>query len=470
LKSYRLIVADWARANSYEPVVQDELPVMSDYGTIVQMLREKLDPCDAVIHLAGLYYGFEPTNRPDSETRRSYTQLEYELGKEQRRQVFRFIASPDYQPDQPISQSDELASLQLLHRQRLMQGCEAWSATSRTTGNELYYEFSTHEELRALLEKIEIKLTLAKPDNLKVFGSLFKGRDEFIEQLRTVLVNKPTHIAAVMAKQAIHGLGGVGKTRVAVEYARRYSHEYTALLFVSGDSPEIFQQNLANLCGAMVLNLPEQDAREQEVQAAAAIRWLREHSGWFLIIDNVDTPEAAESIESMLAKLHTGHVVITSRLSQWGDAVEALALDVISEPDARDLVLERTAGRRKPTATDEADALALANDLGRLPLALEQAGAFIAKHRGSLQEYRVRWKAQEAKVLTWHDQRTMKYPASVATTWQTSVERLSADGCGLHHFQSWPAPLSKESSILDYSNEFACNSFRDRSTSGQKIA
>jgi len=242
-----------------------------------------------------------------------------------------------------------------------------------------------------------------------------------------------------MAKQAIHGLGGVGKTRVAVEYGRRFSHEYTALLFVSGDSPEIFQQNLANLCGALVLNLPERDAREQEVQAAAAIRWLREHSGWFLIIDNVDTPKAAESVESMLAKLHTGHVVITSRLSQWGDAVEALALDVISEPAARDLILERTAGRRKPTATDEADALALANDLGRLPLALEQAGAFIAKHRGSLQEYRTRWKVQEAKVLTWHDQRTMKYPHSVATTWQTSVERLSDDGRGLLNILCWLA-------------------------------
>ena len=448
LKSYRQIVADWGRDRGLEVVIQDEFPVMSDYGTIVQILREKLDPCDAVIHLVGLHYGFEPTNRPDGATRRSYTQLEYELGKEQRRQVFRLIACADYKPDQPTSQSDELASLQLQHRQRLMQGCEAWSDTSRTTGNELYYEFSTHEELRALLEAIEIKSTLTKPDNLKAFGSLFKGRDGFIEQLRTALEKKPTHIAAVMAKQAIHGLGGVGKTRVAVEYGRRYSHEYTALLFVSGDSPEIFQQNLANLCGALVLDLPEKDAREQEVQAAAAIRWLREHSGWFLIVDNVDTPEAAESIESLLAKLHTGHVVITSRLSQWGDAVESLALDVISETDARDLVLERTEGRRKPTETDNADALALANDLGGLPLALEQAGAFIAKHRGSLQEYRTRWKAQEAKVLTWHDQRTMKYPASVATTWKTSVDRLSNDGRGLLNVLCWLAPDPMPLSML----------------------
>ena len=70
LKSYRQIVAQWASSREYVPVVQDEFPVMSDYGTIVQMLREKLDPCDAVIHLAGRFYGFEPKNRPDGETRR----------------------------------------------------------------------------------------------------------------------------------------------------------------------------------------------------------------------------------------------------------------------------------------------------------------------------------------------------------------------------------------------------------------
>jgi len=213
LKSYRHVVTEWAKARGYTVVVQDEFPVMSDYGTIVNMLRDKLDPCDAVIHLAGLFYGFEPTNRPDGEARRSYTQLEFELGEEQKRQVFRFIARPEYKPDTAYTQTDEQAELQLQHRQRL------------TSGNELYYEFSTPDELRALLDKIEIKATLSKPQNLPLVGSLFKGRDEFLEQLRGVLVNKPTHIAAVTAKHAIHGLGGVGKTRVAVEYAKRVSQE-----------------------------------------------------------------------------------------------------------------------------------------------------------------------------------------------------------------------------------------------------
>jgi tetratricopeptide (TPR) repeat protein len=321
-----------------------------------------------------------------------------------------------------------------------MQGNEPWSATSRTTGNELYYEFSDRVELQSLLANIEIKSTLAKPQNLPLVGELFKGRDEFLEQLRSVLTHKPTHLAAITAKQAIHGLGGVGKTRVAVEYARRYSHDYTALLFITADSPGSLQTSLANLCGALVLNLPERDAREQEVQVAAALRWLREHSGWFLIIDNVDSTEAAEAVEKLLQQLHTGHTVVTSRLSQWGDAVESLSLDVINEAAAIEFLMERTQGKRKPTATDSEDAKRLASDLGCLPLALEQAGAFVAKHRGSLQEYRARWKQQEQKVIEWHDQRSMKYPASVATTWQTSFDQLTADGRGLLNVLCWLAP------------------------------
>jgi len=449
LKSYREVITKWARSRGYEPVVQDEFPVHSDYDTVVQILRDKMASCDAVIHLAGLYYGFEPSNRPDGELRRSYTQLEYELGKELKRQVFRFIAREDYARDNEFTQTDEQANLQRRHRQRLMFGNEAWSATSRTTGNELYYEFSNPQQLGELLDKIEIKPTLAKPQNLPLVGSLFAGREEFLEQLRRVLVNKPTHIAAVTAKQRIHGLGGVGKTRVAVEYAKRYSQEYTALLFITANSPSSLDRNLANLCGALVLNLPEKDAIEQEVQVAAAIRWLRENTGWFLIVDNVDTPEAALAVQTLLQSLDSGHIVVTSRLSNWGDAVQELELDVFSEQTAQEFLLKRTEGNRISSPTDEADVGTLAGALGRLPLALEQAGAFIVKHRVGFQSYLERWKQQESKVLEWHDPSKMKYPASVATTWQTSFDRLTQDGRGLLNVLCWLAPDPIPRTMID---------------------
>ena len=194
-----------------------------------------------------------------------------------------------------------------------------------------------------------------------------------------------------MAKQAIHGLGGVGKTRLAVEYAWRSMADYATCLFVEADSPENLDRNLAGLCGPRVLDLPEQSAQEQELQAAAVLRWLNAHPGWLLIIDNVDGPEAAAAVDLLLPSLQNGQVLITSRRSDWGGGVHSLSLDTLSEADAADFLLEKTADRRTPTATDAADAVRLAQTLGGLALALEQAGAFINKIRISLRDYQARW-------------------------------------------------------------------------------
>ena len=98
---------------------------------------------------------------------------------------------------------------------------------------------------------------------------------------------------------AVHGLGGVGKTRLAVEYAWRYENDYTGLFFVVADSPEALRQNLASLC-ATPLNLPEQAIPEQEPRTRAAITWLQTHPGWLLILDNLDTKEAALAAEKLL--------------------------------------------------------------------------------------------------------------------------------------------------------------------------
>ena len=209
------------------------------------------------------------------------------------------------------------------------------------------------------------------------------------------------------------------------------------------------RRNLATLCNAEILNLPEQNQPEEAARLAAVFRWLNEHSGWLLMLDNADMQEAAVEVEKTLPKLQGGNVIITSRIADWSAAVQTTELDVLGEQDAAAFLFERTEPRRKKTATDTEDASVLAHELGGLALALEQAGAYIAKNRLSFCEYHRRWEATREKVLAWYDERLMKYPSSVAMTWQTTVEQLRAGERALLNILAWLAPEPIPVSLLD---------------------
>lgn len=436
LKSYRKAVTEWAKEQNYEPIVQDEFPTHSDYYTVRTLLRDKISLCDAVIHLAGLYYGAEPEGNNSPETRRSYTQLEYDVSRALRKQIITLIASEKYKPDNSIEdQSDQLAQLQSEHRARIK------------TNKDIYHSFEDITELKDKLAHVVITDTIAKPNNLPAVGSLFKGRDELLEQLRAKVESKVGSKLVIATKQTIHGLGGIGKTRLAIEYANRYSEHYNALLFIAADSPQSLKANIANLCGALGIYEPE-----PVKQYRAAINWLQEHPGWLLILDNVNTDEAATAVEESILKLKEGHVIVTSRLSKWVNLVEdldAIQLDVISEKASVDLLLEGTLNRRTVNPSEKDDVKSLAKRLGYLPLALRQAIGFIVATRCSFAKYVERWDKSDKKVIEWNDKRELKYPESIATAWELSFGELGADSKALLQIISWLAPDPIPRSLIE---------------------
>ena len=226
--------------------------------------------------------------------------------------------------------------------------------------------------------------TPAKPIDLPYppLGSLFKGRDDFLQQLRKSLTRGAGRTAIVSS--ALYGLGGVGKTRAAVEYAWAHETDYTALLFVIAETPEALRRNLAALTGPLVLNLPEHGADKEDIRIKAALDWLKAHPGWFLILDNLDTPEALAEADRLMGRLTGGHVLVTSRLANFAGNFAPLSLDVLGADDAAAFLLERTEGRRQPMDDDAAAARSLAIELGQLALALEQAGAYIWNAKSAL--------------------------------------------------------------------------------------
>jgi tetratricopeptide (TPR) repeat protein len=289
------------------------------------------------------------------------------------------------------------------------------------------------------------------PHNLPFtsLGPLFQGRKEMLARLRKTLEQSPAGRATAIAGKVVHGLGGVGKTRLAVEYAWQHAADYSALLFVAASSPAELRRNLAALCERKILDLPEQQATEEKAREAAVLRWLQEHSGWLLILDNVDSEDAAAVVDDLIAGLHGGHVLLTGRLARWSAGIESIDLDVLAEEAAVGFLLARTKDRRRATKEDDAQALTLSRELGCLPLALEQAGAYIAERRLTLVTYIKEWQSRHDQVLSWFDPRVSHYPASVAVTWQTSFDRLTASARCLLERLAWLGPEPIPESLLD---------------------
>jgi hypothetical protein len=233
--------------------------------------------------------------------------MEFDIARALGKPVFLFRADDEAALDpQKPPEGDDLRELQRQFREELR------------TLDQVRHNFKTKGELLAQLQKLELPPPAPrKPVNLpyKTLGTLFKGRDAFLQDLRARLGASEGRAVGVLAAQSIHGLGGVGKTRLAVEYGWRNQADYTALLFVSADTPANLRRNLAELVGPFVLDLKEaQEAKREDARVAAAVHWLEVHPGWFLILDNVDTEEVAGEVETLLTRLRRGHVVITSRL------------------------------------------------------------------------------------------------------------------------------------------------------------
>ena len=249
-------------------------------------------------------------------------------------------------------------------------------------------------------------------------GELLKGRSQELQALAEALTrDTPGHV--------LHGLGGIGKTRLAVEYAWRYGHRHRALLFVLADSPEGLSSGLASLARAEVLDLPERDAAAEGEVVGAVLRWLRNNPRCLLILDNADTREALLAVTRLLPALAGGKVLITSRLRDWPVGVRRHPIDLIPLEAARELLLQSTAQDRRREPDDEAQALRLAELLDGLPLALEQAAAYIAHTQISLAEYLDVWESECDSVLGWYDEGIMQYPAPLAITWQRTFRQLA---------------------------------------------
>jgi tetratricopeptide (TPR) repeat protein/transcriptional regulator with XRE-family HTH domain len=259
----------------------------------------------------------------------------------------------------------------------------------------------------------------------------FTGREEILHTLRDRLTAQQS--ATPLQTLALCGLGGIGKTQIALEYAYRYASEYRAVFWLAAENAESLLPSVQQI--AEQLQLPERRETEQARMVLAVQRWLATQKDWLLIVDNV---EEFDLLETVLPPRREGAVLLTSRHQALGLVAEAVEVPPMSQQESVSLLLARARLARSiapGAAPGEASSLEtpatrgaseLVTLLEGLPLAVDQAGAYIEETGCRVMDYLERYRRQRKQILARRGGHAGGHPASVNTTLRLSVRRIGS--------------------------------------------
>ncbi|MFG2073469.1 FxSxx-COOH system tetratricopeptide repeat protein [Nonomuraea maritima] len=259
----------------------------------------------------------------------------------------------------------------------------------------------------------------------------FTGRDRELSELRERLAE---HSVASVGQppQPLYGMGGIGKTELAAEYAHRHSDEYDLVWWIRSEQEETIVNSLVALGRRMSLDGFRPDDRDYSARLVlSALADRRPYRRWLLIYDNV---QGAKAIQNYLPS-RGGHVIITTRDRHWRRAIDADGIEVgeFAPEDTVKFLYKRVTALSAPgtsrSVDAEAEARALADQLGNLPLAAEHAAAYLNETGTSIAEYLELFRANAHELLA--SSVDIKYPQTVATTWSVARNRISPEAHAL---------------------------------------
>ncbi|MFD9034759.1 FxSxx-COOH system tetratricopeptide repeat protein [Streptomyces sp. NPDC059567] len=277
-------------------------------------------------------------------------------------------------------------------------------------------------------------------NNLPHQPGQFVGRSHDLDRLN-IAPNTPSTALV----QVVHGLGGVGKSTLAAHWAATRSHGCAPVRWITADSPAGVEQGLASLATALQPALAT--ALPAETLAEWGKQWLASHTGWLLILDNVNDPA---DIAPLIARAPNGRFLITSRLATaWSDATTLLRLDVMDEAESLALLTRITtaAGPRDLTGASE-----LCTELGHLPLAIDQAAAYLAQNPLVTPNGYLQLLIQHPATMYSHGGATTPNERTIAQVWNITLDRithLQALAADLLRVLAWYAPENIPVTLFD---------------------
>ena len=268
--------------------------------------------------------------------------------------------------------------------------------------------------------EVKQKSETKRPWNIPFLrNAYFTGRGDLLSKLHGQLSTAPSQI------RALTGLGGIGKTQLAIEYAYRYQGAYSAVFWVRASSREMLAADFIAL--AHLLQLPGREAQDQMSIVGEVKSWLMQQAGWLLILDNVDD---LSLVTGFLPTNSEGHILITTRAQAMGRVAESLAVEELSVEEGMLLLLRRAKLLAADQPLDQVShdlrvqAEPIIRALDGLPLALDQAGAYIEETRCSLSEYLALYRKRRAALLNRQSGVPQDYPHTVAGTWAISFQQV----------------------------------------------
>jgi tetratricopeptide (TPR) repeat protein len=246
--------------------------------------------------------------------------------------------------------------------------------------------------------------------SLPPLPNTFTGRRAELERLDRALQEPGSHQVLI-----VHGLGGIGKSSLAAHWAGLRRDRYQVIWWITADTPAGIEAGLAALASALQPGIVEAGI---EVAANWALAWLQSHTSWLIVLDNVTDPA---HITPLLSRGHTGHFIVTTRLStHWAPFGSKLRLNVLTQEESVELL-----SRYLPDENiDIIAAQRLCSELGFLPVAIEQAAAYIHQTRIGLDSYLALLRNRPDVIYDWAAKGT-DAQRTIARMWRITLDNIA---------------------------------------------
>jgi len=259
----------------------------------------------------------------------------------------------------------------------------------------------------------------------------FTGREVTLERLRIALTVNEENFAQPLA---VSGLGGIGKTQVTAEYAYRYHNEYKAVFWTPADSRESLISGFVSI--ATLLHLRNERTKEQSEEPAqgeedvkAVKRWFEINSDWLLILDNADD---LAIVADFIPARGNGHILLTTQAQATGGLAQRVELEYMGLKEGALLLLRRAKiieseqALEAATKDERLKTERIVEEVGGLPLALDQAGAFMEETPSTPGQYLNLYREAGARLRAQRGELPSEHPESVTITFSLSFERVDS--------------------------------------------